>query len=66
VSGNVADHIEQHFELVVVFAVGDAPFVAARGQRRDDHRKRRDVRLVDEHDVAVALRDLNGTAQDAL
>jgi len=46
--------------------VGDAPFVAARGQRGDDHRQRRDVRIVDEHDVAVALRDLHRAAQDAL
>ena len=27
--------------------------------------KRRDVRIVDEHDVAVALRDLHRAAQDA-
>src|ERR1700730_1994261 len=63
---HVANHVEQQVEFVVILSIRDAPFVAPRKQRGDDHRKRGQVRIVDERHVTVAFRDLHCAPEDAL
>jgi hypothetical protein len=55
----------EHVDLVIEDAVIDGPLVAARRERGDDDRERRDLGPISEVDVAVPLAELHNPAQQA-